>query len=151
MHGAGVIEDIEERVTAGVIRRYYMLRLPVGNMMVTIPEDACKAIGVRPIVTAEVAETIIQKMATLEPEMISNWNQRYRENMLRIKSGDLLAVSQVIKGLLVREYSRGLSTGERKMLRAAKQILLSELVMSQDSTYEEMERRIRVALFPAVH
>jgi len=142
MHGAGVIENIEDRMIDGRLRRCYSLRLPVGNMLVTIPEDACEAVGVRPILSAEAAEEVINAIVDLEPEMTQNWNQRYRENMLRLKSGDLLEVARVIKGLLEREVGRGLSTGERKMLRSAKQILLSELVMAQNKTYPEMESRL---------
>ena len=70
----------------------------------------------------------------------------YRENMARLKSGDLYEVARVIKGLLYRERRRGLSNGERKMLHSAKQILLSELVLAEDSGYEEVERRVERAM-----
>ena len=78
--------------------------------------------------------------------MTSNWNKRYRENMERIKSGDLIEVARVIKGLMAMESQKGLSTGDRKMLHSAKQILISELVLSQDSTYEEIETRVNRAM-----
>ena len=72
----------------------------------------------------------------------SNWNKRYRENMLRIRSGDLLEVASVIKSLVQRENARGLSTGERKMLHSAKQILISEIVLCFDCSYNEAEERL---------
>ena len=78
--------------------------------------------------------------------MTSNWNRRYRENMERLKSGDLFQVAQVVKGLMLRDVDRGLSTGERKMLHSAKQILISEIVMCQSSSYEDVEERINQAL-----
>ena len=52
----------------------------------------------------------------------------------------------MVKGLTRRDNDRGLSTGERKMLHTARQILISELVMSQSATYDEMERRVNAAL-----
>ena len=79
-------------------------------------------------------------------DVVPNWNQRYRENMLRLKSGNLLEVARVVKGLMLREGERGLSTGERKMLHSAKQILISEIVLSQNSSYDEVEARINTAL-----
>lgn len=82
----------------------------------------------------------------IEVEMTSNWNKRYRENMLRIKSGDLMEVASVVKGLMQRDKERGLSTGERKMLHSAKQILISEIVLSESTSYEEVEARIDSAL-----
>ena len=78
--------------------------------------------------------------------MTQNWNRRYRENMVRLKSGDLLEVARVVKGLLLRDAQRGLSNGERKMLRTAKQILISELVLAQSPPYETVEDDIDMVL-----
>ena len=66
--------------------------------------------------------------------------------MVKIKSGDLLEVAAVIKGLMLRDTDRGLSTGERKMLHSAKQILISEIVLSESSSYEEVEKRLNIAV-----
>ena len=71
--------------------------------------------------------------------MDSNWNKRYRENMTRIKSGDIYEVVYVVKNLMYRDKSRGLSTGERKMLNSAKQILVSELVVAKSLKQNEIE------------
>lgn len=146
MHGAGVIDNIVTKKVDGVLREYYILKLPVGGMLVMIPVDHCAEIGVRAIISPEEAEGILAAIPAVEIEMIANWNQRYRENMLRLKSGNLLEVSKVVKGLMRRDGARGLSTGERKMLSSAKQILISELVLAQNCTYEEMEKRIDQAL-----
>lgn len=146
MHGAGIVEGIEEKKINGQIRKYYILKIPVGGMIVMIPEESSDTIGIRPIVTSEEAENIINSVSQIESEMTQNWNKRYRENMLRIKSGDLIEVAKVIKGLLAREKEKGLSTGERKMLRSAKQILISELVLSKNTSYEEIEMRINKAM-----
>ena len=78
--------------------------------------------------------------------MTANWNHRYRENMERIKSGDLLEVAGVIKALMHRDGERGLSTGERKMLHIAKQILVSEIVLVEDVEYPEAEGRVNAAM-----
>ena len=76
----------------------------------------------------------------------TNWNKRYRENMVRIKSGDLLEVAAVIKSLIYRDNERGLSTGERKMLHSAKQIFISELVIAMGIAYEEAENLLFSAI-----
>ena len=111
-----------------------------------IPTHNSEEIGVRPIVVGEEADRVIAAIPGMDVEMDSNWNRRYRENMLRLKSGDLLEVARVVKGLVRRDGERGLSTGERKMLHSAKQILISEIVLSQDSSYEAVEARIDSAL-----
>ena len=121
------------------------MKLPVGAMVVMIPVSSCQTIGVRGVVNSDQAETVMTSLDKLPTDMTSNWNRRYRENMLKIKSGDLMEVATVIKGLVSRDHEKGLSTGERKMLHTAKQILISEIVLSQGTTYEAVEQRLNEA------
>lgn len=146
MHGAGVVDSIVRKKLNGVVREYYTLKLPVGGMLVLIPTANSEEIGVRPVCPSEEAEKVIAAIPDIEVEYAQNWNRRYRENMLRIKSGDLLEVARVVKSLILRDLDRGLSTGERKMLHSAKQILISEIVLSQDSCYADVEERINRAM-----
>jgi len=146
LHGAGEIERIEAKKINGMIREYYVVKMPVGDMIVMIPKETSDTIGVRPIIDAQEADLVIASISGLEVNMTQNWSRRYRENMKRIKSGDLMEVAAVIKGLVSRETDKGLSTGERKMLHSAKQILISEIVLSQRVSYEEVEARLSTAL-----
>ena len=111
-----------------------------------IPTENSQEIGVRPVMGKAESDEVIAAMPGIQVEMTPNWNQRYRENMLRLKSGNLLEVARVVKGLMIRDGQRGLSNGERKMLHSAKQILISEIVLSQNTTYEDVEARINTAL-----
>ena len=146
MHGAGVVDGIVQRKVNGVVRDYYTLKLPIGGMLVMIPTDHCDQIGVRAILSGDEAERILDQLSDVQVEMQSNWNHRYRENMERLKSGDLMEVAKVVKGLAQREGRRGLSNGERKMLHSAKQILVSEIGLAQSITYQEAEDRLEEAL-----
>lgn len=146
MHGAGVIDSIVSRRINGKDREYYVLKIPAGDMQVMIPVDASESIGVRPIVGSDEAERILEDLPGIQVSMTQNWNKRYRENMMKIKSGNLMEVATVVKGLTERERQRGLSTGERKMLHSAKQILISEIVLSKSASYEEVEARVNSAM-----
>lgn len=146
MHGAGVVDSIVSKKVNGVVRDYYVFKMPVGGMVVMIPTETSDTIGVRAVVQSQEADRVIAAIPELKVEPIQGWNQRYRENMTRLKSGNLLEVAAVVKGLTRRDEARGLSTGERKMLHTAKQILLSELVMAQSVNYDEMEKRVNHAL-----
>ena len=146
MHGAGIVESIVQKEVNGVTREYYILKLPVRSMVVMVPTEHSGEIGVRPVVGSAEADRILASISQLPVEVVSSWNRRYRMNMERMKSGNLFEVARVVKSLTLRENDRGLSTGERKMLHAAKQILISELVMSKDSSYEDMEEQINIAL-----
>ena len=145
LHGAGEICEIERNRVDGVYKDYYVLRIPKGSMRIMVPVDGCEAVGLRPIISAEQAEEIFRRIPELEVIEDSSWNKRYRENMQRIRSGDLLEVAAVVKSLIRRENQRGLSTGERKMLHSAKQILISEMVLCLDSPYSEVEERLNLA------
>lgn len=146
MHGAGIVDSIVQKKVNGVVREYYVLKLPVGGMLVMIPTHNCEEIGVRPVIPGEEADRVLAAIPEIQVEITQNWNQRYRENMLRIKSGDLMEVARVVKSLVQRDGERGLSTGERKMLHSAKQILISEIVLSQNASYEDVEARINGAM-----
>ena len=139
MHGAGIIEAITEEKLAGKRANYYVFRMPVGGLVLKIPTENCDSIGVRSLSSDEEIEAVLRSIPDMDAEMTANWNHRYRENMQRIKSGDLMEVARVIKGLMWRDAQRGLSNGERKMLHTAKQILISEIVLVQERTYQEAE------------
>ena len=146
MHGAGVVDSIVQKKVNGVVREYYILKLPVGGMLVMIPTANSEEIGVRPVCRREEADRVLAAIPDIEVDMTQNWNRRYRENMLRLKSGDLLEVARVVKGLTLRDAKRSLSTGERKMLHSARQILISELVLSKSLSYETVEAQLDTAL-----
>ncbi|HIW16276.1 MAG TPA: CarD family transcriptional regulator [Firmicutes bacterium] len=148
LHGAGVIDSIENQRVCGVERSYYVMHIKMGDMLVKVPTDSSDAVGLRPIMKPEEAKKFLDYIGTIKPEMTQNWNRRYRENMSKLRSGNLKDVAEVIKGLTVRDSERGLSTGERKMLNSAKEILLSEIVLSQSYTYDEASTLLEDALRP---
>jgi len=132
LYGAGVIEDLEEKEIDGDNQWYYVLRIPVGNLKIMISTGKAESLGIREIYAKDEIMSVMGKVATLPIDMPENWNQRYKENMERIKSGKLEEVALVFRNLRERERARGLSTAEKKMMTTAKQIILSELILSQD-------------------
>lgn len=139
MHGAGIIESIEEREILGEKRSYYVMKMPVGDMKVMIPINNVECIGIRDIINRSEADRVFKSLELECDEQTANWNKRYRENMIKIKSGDVFEVADVVKSLVSRERIKGLSTGERKMLNSAKQILISELVLAKNMNPMDVE------------
>jgi len=137
MHGAGIIEQIEEKKILGETREYYVLKVPCGDMKIMIPVDNSHDIGVRSIVSDEELMQVIQVLEAKSTEMSTNWNRRYRENMEKLKTGDVLEVAEVVRNLMRTDRERKLSTGEKKMLSNAKQILLSEIILIKDIDMKE--------------
>lgn len=142
MHGAGVIEAIEEKEIFGVTQKYYVMKMPFGDMKVMIPMANCEEIGIRDIIDSNEADKVLDAFKDLNMDFNVNWNKRYRENMLKIKSGDIYEVARVVKVLMGRDKEKGLSTGERKMLTNAKRILISELVLAKNVRQDEIEEKL---------
>lgn len=146
MHGAGIIEGIEEKEILGEKRKYYIMKMPIGDMKVMIPVDSVNEIGVREIISNEEIGRVINILKGGKTSMPQNWNRRYRANMEKIKSGDIFEIAVVVRNLMLRDAEKTLSTGERKMLNNAKQMLISEIVLATDYTQEETEKLIDEAV-----
>ena len=141
MHGAGTIDAIEEKNILGENQAYYIIKMP-GEVKVMVPTAKAEQIGVRNIIGKEEAEKVISILGEDETEMSQNWNKRYRDNMEKMKSGDVYEIADVVRNLAFKQKEKGLSTGEKKMLSNAKQILVSELVLAEHASQEEVEELI---------
>lgn len=139
MHGAGTIENIELKEILGEERRYFIMKMPIGEMKVMIPIDNMQEVGVREIISKEEMEEVITILKGDRGKMPQNWNRRFRLNMDKIKSGDIYEIAAVVRNLMLLDKEKGLSTGERKMLNDAKQMLISEMVLVCELTLEETE------------
>ena len=153
MHGAGIIDDIIQEKVAGITKEYYVFKMPVGGLILKIPTANSGAVGIRSIMSKDEARSLLDAIPALEVELNTNWNKRYQENLLRLKSGDLYEVARVVKVLMHRDCQKGLSTGERKMLHSAKQIMISEIVLVENGEYRDVELRLDRAMMqlPVAH
>jgi len=142
MHGAGIIEAIEKKLILGKIVEYYILKFPVGGMKVMVPVGSVDNVGLRQIICLNEYPNVLQILSDAETQMPENWNRRYRINLDKIKSGDIYQVADVVRNLILRDKERSLSTGERKMLNNARQILISELVLATDYREDEVYKTI---------
>lgn len=129
MHGAGVISSIEEKLVLGETRAYYILSIPYGNMQVMVPVDTADKAGLRYIADRAAMDRVFEVLSSESTPMDENWNRRTRDNMEKLKSGDPCIVAEVIRNLTRIEREKKLSTGEKKLLSNARQVLASEIVL----------------------
>ena len=142
MHGAGVIEAIEEKEVLGDKRRYYIMKMPCGDMRVMVPMDNIEEMGLRSIVDTDGVNQVFTILGGEMSTMSDNWNRRYRANMDKIRTGSIFEVAEVVRNLSLRDKERGLSTGEKRMLDNARQILISELVLVKEEDEEALMDQI---------
>jgi CarD family transcriptional regulator len=146
MHGAGVIEQIEEKQILGEVREYYILKVPCGDMKIMIPIESSQEVGVRAIISTDKIDEVLDVLRAESSEMSNNWNRRYRENMEKLKTGDIYNVAEVVRNLMRTDKEKKLSTGEKKMLSNAKQILISEIILVKDIDHDAAEKIINSAV-----
>ena len=93
MHGAGIIEEIQEKKILGESRNYYILKVPFGDMKIMVPVDQTVEVGIRNIVSAEQLVEVKVILGQASTKMSDNWNRRYRDNMDKLKTGDIQSVA----------------------------------------------------------
>ena len=145
-HGAGIIENIEERVILGESRRYYVLRLSNGDLQILVPVDTVEKAGLRSVCGREKLAEVERILSADSSPWDENWNRRHRLNMDKIRSGDICEVAEVVRNLALREMARGLSAGEKKMLEHAHRVLLSEMTLASGLTEREAAQNINLCL-----
>ncbi len=142
MHGVGVVEAIERHTVLGESGDYYSLRFANGRMTALVPVATAEKVGLRSPISAERCADVIAYMQKEGKRGSDNWNQRYRENLDKMRSGDIFDVADVVKCLRLREAEKGLSAGERKMLVMARGIIVTELATVMEKEQGFIEEQI---------
>ena len=106
MHGAGTIDSIEEKEVLGEKKQYYISNMP-GEVKVMVPTDHAESMGVRSIIDANGANKVLSILEKDETEMSDNWNKRYRDNLDKMKTGDIYQVADVVRNLSFKQKERG--------------------------------------------
>ncbi|MDO5689339.1 MAG: CarD family transcriptional regulator [Tissierellia bacterium] len=147
LHGAGTILGVERKEILGEMKEYYIFVMPIGNIKISVPIDKMEEIGIRKVYNWEELQPVIAILEGKSTEMPENWSVRYRENLEKIKSGDVFEIARVVRNLAIREHDKGLSTGEKKMLNSAKKMLISEFAIAKDTDADSAEKLIDEAIY----
>ena len=139
-HGAALIESIETRSIKGEDKLYLVLRIVAQqDLVVKVPACNLDMVGVRDVVDKEGLERVFSVLRAPHTEEPTNWSRRYKANLEKLHSGDVMKVSEVVRDLWRRERDRGLSAGEKRMLAKARQILVSELALAESTNEDKAE------------
>ena len=146
-HGVGVIESIQDREVAGLLQRFYIMRLLDTDMIIMIPTNNASNIGLRTVIDTK-AVTEVFEILKERPTRLNNqtWNRRYRDYMDKIKTGSLFRVAEVLRDLTLLKLEKELSFGERKMLDTAKNLLVKELSLVNNKEEDEIEALLQELL-----
>ena len=138
-HGAATIEEIKMRMIRGEEKMYLKLKVAQGDLVIEVPAENVDMVGMRDVVDERGLQEVIDVLQATDTEEASNWSRRYKANVEKLASGDVIKVAEVVRDLWRRENDRGLSAGEKRMLAKARQILSSEVALAKDIDEEAAE------------
>ena len=107
-----------------------------------VPVQNSEMVGVRSLIEADEIEKVFDVLKAKSEPMPSNWNRRDRANRDKLQTGDIFVAAGVVRDLVRRDRKKRLSTGERKLLSTAKQILESELALAGGYTMAEADKLV---------
>ena len=138
-HGAALIEAIETRKIRGEDKLYLVLKVAQGDLTVRVPAENVDLVGVRDVVGQDGLDRVFEVLRAQYTEEPTNWSRRYKANLEKLASGDVIKVAEVVRDLWRRDKDRGLSAGEKRMLAKARQILVSELALAEQTNEDKAE------------
>ena len=138
-HGVGIIEQISSRTLGSTVERYYLLKIKASSLKVMVPFNSLHSVGLRRVVRNGEVQKILDFLTDGECLNNNDWKYRFKENSDKMRTGSLMEVAIVLKGLLLLNQSKPLSFREKKMLERARYLLVSELAMSNNCEEEQIE------------
>lgn len=145
-HGVGIIEQISSRTIGETVEKFYLLNIKSSSLKVMVPFHNVHSVGLRRVVRNGEIQKIIDFLTDGECSNNTDWKYRFKENSERMRTGSLMEVAAVLKGLLVLSQSKPLSFREKKMLERARYLLVSELAMAKNCEEPQIEQILSKAL-----
>ena len=138
-HGAATITEVKKRTIKGEEKLYLKLNVTQGDLTIEVPAENVDLVGVRDVIGKEGLDRVFEVLRAPFTEEPTNWSRRYKANLEKLASGDVIKVSEVVRDLWRRDQDRGLSAGEKRMLAKARDILVGEVALAEKSTKDEAE------------
>jgi CarD family transcriptional regulator len=145
-HGIGVIEQVAKKSIGEMVSSFYCLRILSTDSTVMVPVGNTTAVGLRKVLTKRELTKVMKVLKNGEVATYDDWKGRYQANSDKMRTGDVLAVAEVLKSLTVLNEVKPLSYRERKMLDRARFLLVSELAEAMSKPAEKVEEHIDLAL-----
>lgn len=145
-HGVGVIEQISSRTIGLNVQKFYLLRIKASSLRVEVPFHNVEIVGLRPVVKNGEVAKILNFLVDGKCDNHTDWKFRFKENSDKMRTGSLLEVAVVLKGLLLLAKEKPLSFREKKMLERARYLLVTELAMAKNTEETEIEDMLNKAL-----
>jgi CarD family transcriptional regulator len=140
-HGVGQICSVDTKELNGEMKSFYIIKVVSNGMKVMIPVDSKE--GVRALIPTTDINGVFELLKDQNVKVdMSTWNRRHREYTLKVKTGSLLEIADVLRQLLLLKMTKKLSFGERKMLDQCKELIVKEISLSSGSPEGDISEKI---------
>ena len=146
--GVGKITEIFEKEFNGETVAYYKIYLEVSDMIVMVPVNNAKDLGIRAIVEASEAKKALNMLSEDFEPITSDWKLRYQMNLELLKKGSIADIAQIVRCLYNRSKVKELPIQERKLYDSAKKLLEDEISFALGKSAKDIEAMIHEKLEP---
>lgn len=150
-HGVSIVESIEETTIDESERTtFFFLRLLSNDSKVMVPEENLDLVGLRPLGKPKDIKALFELLEDGNIETYKDWKGRYKQNLDKMKTGNLTDVADVLKNLRLVSEKKSLSFREKKMYEKAKYFIVSEIAnvrrISEDDALKKVEKALETSI-----
>lgn len=145
-HGVGQVTAIEVQTVAGASLELFVVYFAKSKMTLRVPTKKAVSVGMRKLSNPAVVQDVRLTLRQAAPRNRSRWLQLVKEYEAKIKSGDIIAIAEVVRDLCRRSFNSEQSYSEGKLYAAALERLSGEVALVEGVTEEtavsELERLV---------
>lgn len=146
-HGPATVTEITTRMIRNEPRQYLKLEVLHSNLVVGVPLASAEEVGVRPVLDADALRDVFAILTAPSGFQENGWSRRIKANLDRLRTGDVETIAGLVRDLARRLEEKGLSLGEKDLLRDARQPLAAEIAVALSVTEAEVD----VLIDDAIH
>ncbi len=145
-HGVGQILAIEEQEVAGYTLELFVINFIKDKMTLRVPTSKIASVGMRKLAEGPIVKRALETLKGRARIKRTMWSRRAQEYEAKINSGDIVAISEVVRDLFRSESQPEQSYSERQLYEAALDRLAREISAVQRITETEAIKEIEGAL-----
>ncbi len=150
-HGVCVTERIAKSAPDGGEKQtYYHLRLLANDSKVMVPKENLDRVGLRRLAKKREIDSLLDLIGDGDIDVYKDWKGRYKQNLDKMRTGDLTDAAEVLKNLRLVSQKKSLSFREKKMYEKARHFIVSEVLHVRDIPEEKAEELVENALLESL-
>jgi CarD family transcriptional regulator len=136
-HGVGQVLEIVHQEVAGTSLEMFVVNFDKEKMVLRIPLDKAAQIGMRKLAEKDIMEGAMKTLRGRARVKRTMWSRRAQEYEAKINSGDLIAISEVVRDLFRNENQPEQSYSERQLYERALERMAREVATINKVTEDE--------------